>query len=70
MKGLSLTLLGSLVTSALVATIIVSPPSLLPTRIDQCKAGGWEQYGVFKNQGDCVSYVTTDGRNQPALGTL
>ena len=21
--------------------------------------------GVFKNQGDCVSFVATDGRNQP-----
>lgn len=27
-----------------------------------CKDGGWQTYG-FKNQGDCVSYVVTGGRN-------
>jgi hypothetical protein len=32
-----------------------------------CKKGGWQAYGVFKNQGDCVSYFATDGRNPPAL---
>jgi hypothetical protein len=35
----------------------------LPTSKDQCKNGGWQQYGVFKNQGDCVSYVATGGKN-------
>lgn len=33
---------------------------------DACKKGGWETFGVFKNQGDCVSYVATNGRNEPA----
>jgi hypothetical protein len=37
----------------------------LPTSADQCKNGGWQAYGVFKNQGDCVSYVATHGKNQP-----
>jgi hypothetical protein len=37
-----------------------------PTTAEQCKIGGWRQYGVFKNQGDCVSFVATGGRNQPA----
>lgn len=37
----------------------------LPTTKDQCKGGGWEIYGVFKNQGDCVSYVATNGKNSP-----
>jgi|CXWL01.1.fsa_nt_gi hypothetical protein len=69
MKGFSRTMLGGLVTSALVAAIIVVPPPM-PTDVDQCKQGGWEQYGVFKNQGDCVSYVVTEGRNPPALGSL
>jgi hypothetical protein len=32
---------------------------------DQCKNGGWQAYGVFKNQGDCVSYVATGGKNPP-----
>jgi hypothetical protein len=38
----------------------------LPTTGDQCKKGGWVAYGVFKNQGDCVSFVATKGKNQPA----
>jgi len=31
-----------------------------------CKKGGWSEFGVFKNQGDCVSFVATEGRNPPA----
>jgi hypothetical protein len=38
----------------------------VPTSKDQCKSGGWRNYGVFKNQGDCVSYVATGGKNPPA----
>jgi large repetitive protein len=37
----------------------------LPTSADQCKKGGWRSFGVFKNQGDCVSYVATGGKNLP-----
>jgi hypothetical protein len=37
-----------------------------PTSKDQCKHGGWRTYGVFKNQGDCVSFVATKGKNPPA----
>lgn len=37
-----------------------------PTNKDQCKNGGWQSYGVFKNQGDCVSFVATGGKNLPA----
>ena len=33
---------------------------------DQCKDGGWQSFGVFKNQGDCVSYFATGGKNPPA----
>ena len=33
---------------------------------DQCKNDGWKSYGVFKNQGDCVSFVATKGKNLPA----
>jgi len=36
-----------------------------PTSADQCKNGGWQSYGIFKNQGDCVSYVATHGKNPP-----
>jgi hypothetical protein len=39
-----------------------------PTSKDQCKNGGWQSLtdangAKFKNQGDCVSYVATRGRN-------
>lgn len=37
----------------------------LPTSTDQCKKDGWIQYQVFKNQGDCVSFVATGGTNLP-----
>jgi hypothetical protein len=32
---------------------------------DQCKNGGWQNFSSpsFKNQGDCVSYFATGGRN-------
>jgi hypothetical protein len=45
-------------------TIIDAPP--LPTSKDQCKNGGWRDFAVFKNQGDCVSFVATKGKNPPA----
>lgn len=44
----------------------VSVEQVLPTTTDQCKEGGWQAYGVFKNQGDCVSFVATQGKNPPA----
>lgn len=39
-----------------------------PTSKAECKKGGWEQFNnpTFKNQGDCVSYVATGGRNAAA----
>ena len=37
-----------------------------PTTKKQCKKGGWRSFGVFKNQGDCVSFVATKGKNPPA----
>jgi hypothetical protein len=43
----------------------VTVAALLPTSTDQCKDGGWEDFGVFKNQGDCVSFVSTVGKNLP-----
>jgi hypothetical protein len=45
-------------------TVVDAPP--LPTSKDQCKNGGWKSFGVFKNQGDCVSFVATGGKNPPA----
>ena len=39
-----------------------------PSDKDQCRDGRWEIYTqpTFKNQGDCVSWVATGGRNAPA----
>ena len=34
--------------------------------MDQCKNGGWKTFGVFKNQGDCVSFVASKGKNPPS----
>jgi hypothetical protein len=40
----------------------------LPATKDACKKDGWSSFGVFKNQGDCVSWVATGGKNPPAGG--
>ena len=39
---------------------------IFPTRKDECKKDDWERFGIYKNQGDCVSYVATNGNNPPA----
>jgi hypothetical protein len=42
----------------------------MPESKDDCKKGKWQDYGeIFKNQGDCVSWVATNGRN-PATGLV
>jgi hypothetical protein len=48
------------------ATVTLDVTPGLPTSKDQCKNGGWQNYGgKFKNQGDCVSFVATGGKNPP-----
>ena len=47
---------------------VIDAPGL-PTSKDECKNGGWRTYGVFKNQGDCVSFVATGGKNPPGKKT-
>ena len=51
---------------ASVDAVAISSRRLLPTSKDECKNGGWHTFGVFKNQGDCVSFVATGGKNPPA----
>ena len=35
-----------------------------PATQAECAGGGWKNYGAsFKNQGDCVAFVKTNGRN-------
>ncbi len=48
-----------------VSTTVTFTKPPRPTSADQCKKNGWQLYGVFKNQGDCVSYVATRGKNGP-----
>jgi hypothetical protein len=38
-----------------------------PSSKDACKNGGWQSFPDFKNQGDCVSFVATGGKNKPTL---
>lgn len=41
----------------------------LPLTKDDCKQDGWNRFdgtATFKNQGDCVSFVETGGKNPPA----
>jgi hypothetical protein len=44
-------------------TVHDAPP--FPTSKEQCRNGGWRTFGVFKNQGDCISFVLTGGKNRP-----
>ena len=50
-----------------VAFKITATPALVapPTSKDQCMKGGWVIFNnpSFKNQGDCVSFVATGGKN-------
>jgi hypothetical protein len=49
--------------------IVVTDAEPFPASKDQCKNGGWQTYDVFKNQGDCVSWVATHGNNPPTNRT-
>jgi hypothetical protein len=46
----------------------LTEPGVTLTNKDQCKNGGWQTSTTqtFKNQGDCVSYFASNGRNQPS----
>lgn len=55
-----------LFTASIAFASITPPPVTVPTSKDQCKKGGWQDFGsMFKNQGDCVSFVVTNGKNAP-----
>jgi len=46
--------------------VVGSPTS--PLTKDECKKGGYANFNpAFANQGDCVSYVATNGKNTPGL---
>jgi hypothetical protein len=58
-------LVGAVFGDVLSGDIVVVDAPPLPTSKQQCKNGGWRSFGVFKNQGDCVSFVATGGKNPP-----
>src|SRR5262249_11881578 len=44
--------------------VAITPKPLLPTSKDECKKGGWTNFGsTFKNQGACVNFVATGGHS-------
>jgi hypothetical protein len=45
--------------------IVVTDAQPFPTSKAECKNGGWRTFPGFKNQGDCVSFVTTGGKSPP-----
>jgi hypothetical protein len=52
--------------NASVDDVTVTSTRAVPTTKDQCKKGGWRNFGTsFRNQGDCVSFVATNGKNEP-----
>jgi hypothetical protein len=66
---------GSSVPGTFTATVVWSGGTLVtsldvncavPTSREQCKNGGWQAFGFFRNQGDCVSFVATGGKNPPS----
>jgi hypothetical protein len=59
---------GALDFAAGAATLQLTEAPRTPTTKNDCKNGGWKTFTTlaFKNQGDCVSFVATEGRNQPA----
>lgn len=64
---LTLSVVGFLAIASTSLGAIIPPPSDLPTSKDDCKKDGWMNYGdIFKNQGDCVSFVATNGKNLPS----
>jgi hypothetical protein len=50
----------------IVITDAPAPPPL-PTTKAECKNGGWRTFGVFKSQGDCLSFVAAERTDPPGL---
>jgi hypothetical protein len=49
----------SLAGDVLEGDIFVVDASPAPVTKDDCKHGGWRAFGIFRNQGDCVSSVAS-----------
>jgi hypothetical protein len=46
--------------------VFLTKIATLPRSKDECRHGGWKTFGVFKNQGDCVSFVASVGKTPPS----
>jgi hypothetical protein len=60
------------VDNTLINTVLFTYEVPVATTKDQCKNGGWMNLAdnngnSFKNQGDCVSFVASQGKNQGAV---
>jgi hypothetical protein len=57
-----------LVDNVMINTTTYTFEEVVASDKDKCKHGGWEDFtsspGPFKNQGDCVSYFATGGKNK------
>jgi hypothetical protein len=49
----------------LAGDIVVVDAQPFPSSKEQCKNGGWRNFPGFKNEGDCVGFVATKGKNPP-----
>ncbi len=50
---------SAIMTGLVSGDIVVVDAPALPTSTDQCKSGGWRNYGTsFKNQGQCVAFCS------------
>ena len=49
---------------AISGDLVVHDAPALPASKDQCKNGGWQTFGIFNNQGDCVSFVRHQARQE------
>jgi hypothetical protein len=52
--------------SVLTGDIVVVDVPPLPTSKEQCKSGGWRNFPGFKNEGGCIKFVASKGKNPPA----
>jgi hypothetical protein len=44
---------------------VKSPCHPGPSRAEECSIGGWQSFGLFSSQGDCVAFITSRGTNEP-----
>ena len=51
-------LLPTLISAGDIVVIDAPAPPPLPTSKEQCKKGGWREFG-FRNQGECVAFVAS-----------